>query len=640
MAALGAAIVFCCVAGFPNLYDKYLISRFVLAFGCLSLFFLFALVSKKELLIPKSWLFQLLVVTALYFGTSVAWATNTGEALFSLSTWLLALLVSVVFFNLLSTDYQAGRKVLWISCAIVLLVYLAFACFQMLSVEDFSFDQLYGVSGINGHKNLLSVMLFLLSVFLLGSIPFIKRWALKVVPLLLFAMAVIIIVMLKSRAALLGVIAAALWFGLTLVVHGVKPRFSRKLRTSVLVVSNVLALAFFIVGLRWFVGRSIPETANRSEVEYNMMSTSSLVERSILWDKTYQIVDKKPVFGYGIGNWQIHFPDASLKGLYRSDFWSIKFTKPHNEYLGVLSEGGYVGLVLFIAFLVSLVVSAFFAICETKDRKEFLFGAFVLSAFIGSYIDAMFDFPNSRVEHLIWMGISCAILLRFIVGEQRKSIQKGWYATLLLLSALGLMVGAYRFKGERHTFDMQQAMKRGDWAAMEQHSALAVSPFYTIDPLGMPMHWYLGKAMEKTGNPLALHCFRAAYRFAPYCRENLNDLGLEEYYMAHDMAAAEFCFREAIRISPGYLCSYFNLAYMYLDQNEVNEAHMVMDQVYMSEEMRDVLLKEAAFYESKNVEVTRQKIIGDYEATMRLRQTISQLEANEGSVTNVSSSER
>lgn len=582
---------------------------------------------------------MVLVALVLFFGLSVLWATNVGEAVFSLSNRLLMLLIIIVSYSLLSSDYCSVRKTLWICCGIILVVYLGFAFFQMLSIEDFSFEQLYSVSGINGHKNLLAVMLFLLSSFLLGSLPFIKRKFLKVIPLLLFVIAIALIVLLKSRAALLSMIAAVFFFGLLVVVHRLKPRFSRGVKVSILVASKLLVLAFFIVGLRWLVSRPIPHTANKSEVEYNIMSTSSLVERCIMWDKTYRIVDKHPVLGCGIGNWQIHFPDASLKGLYRCDFWNVNFTKPHNEYLGVLSEGGYLGFTLFIVFLVSLVVCSVFALSEVEDRKEFVFGALVLSTFIGSCVDAMFDFPNSRVEHIIWIGILCAILFRF-VGNQQRTIGKGFTVAFLLLSVLMVMVGCYRFKGERNTFAMQQALRQSDWVSMERYCNKAISVFYTVDPLGMPLHWYWGKAAEQNGNPWALSCLRKAYYYVPYCRENLNDLGLEEYYVAHNFPAAEFCFKEAIRISPGYLYSYFNLAYIYLDINKLNEAHMVADQIYMSEEMRDVMMEEAVFFEPYNAEAIRQKIQDDYEAAKQLRQSIFQFEANEGSVTNSSSSAR
>ena len=119
------------------------------------------------------------------------------------------------------------------------------------------------------------------------------------------------------------------------------------------------------------------------------------MERCLIWEKTYTLVDQRPLVGCGVGNWQIHFPDAGLKGLYRADVWNVNFTKPHNEYLGVLSETGYLGLLLYVAFLTSLVVLAFIALRKIPSRSDFLYGALVLSIFVGSCVNALFDFPTA-----------------------------------------------------------------------------------------------------------------------------------------------------------------------------------------------------------------------------------------------------
>ena len=353
-----------------------------------------------------------------------------------------------------------------------------------------------------------------------------------------------------------------------------------------------------------------------------MLSTSSLAERCLLWDKTYHIADKHPLTGCGIGNWQIHFPDAGLEGLYRSDVWNVNFTKPHNEYLGMLSETGYLGLLLYIIFLVSMTVGVFFALCKTQNRKEFLFGAIILSLFVGGCVNALFDFPNSRIEHVIWMGILMANLLHIIRQDQQKALGKGWNVVFLSVALMLLAIGGFRLKGDRNTFRMQQALKASDWKAVERYGHQALSVFYTIDPVGLPVQWYLGKAEKQMGNPQAINSFRKARRFAPYCKENLNDLGLAEYYTAHDLEKAEFCLKEAIRISPNYLYPYLNLAYIYLSENEPQKAKAVADGIYFDEHKRDVMKADAIFFEPFNAEAVRQKIDADYEATRMLYMAI------------------
>ena len=646
-ACIAFGIIASCVIWLPDLYDKFLIARFVAAAASLAILFLFALIGKKRWRIPDTPVFYIYLLFTLFCGCSILWATNTAEAIFAFSTQLLTPLIIIVFFSLLSTDRHVTQKALWVSAAIILAVYLFFAVIQLFHVESFSFEQLYRVSGINGHKNLLAAMLFVLSAFLLTAFSIFDNKLLKISSVVMFAIAVTAIILLKSRAVLLGLIVAGICFGIMLLLRVCyckeqtaalridyvessiceersNPYKSalRRAQGPQLILSIILVYAFITVGLRWFANRSVPHTSEKSEIEHHILSTSSLAERCLLWDKTYHIADKHPLTGCGFGNWQIHFPDAGLEGLYRSDVWNVNFTKPHNEYLSVLSETGYLGLLLYIIFLVSMTVSVFFALVKTRNRKEFLFGAIVLSIFVGGCVNALFDFPNSRIEHVIWMGILMANLLHIIRQDQQKALGKSWNMVFLSVALMLLAVGGFRLKGDRNTFRMQQALKANEWKAVERYGHQALSVFYTIDPVGLPVQWYLGKAEKQLGNPQASNSFRKAFHFAPYCKENLNDLGLTEYHTAHDLEKAEFCLKEAIRISPNYLYPYLNLAYIYLSENEPQKAKAVADGIYFDEHKRDVMKADAIYFEPFNTEAARQKIDADYEATRMLYMAI------------------
>ena len=622
ISCIALGVVACCLIWLPNIYDKFLIARFVAAATGLAILFLLALIGNKRWIVPNNPIFYIYLIFILLCGCSLFWATNTAEAIFAFGTQLLMPLLIIVFFSLLSTHWQLTRKALWISAAIILSIYLLFSIVQLFHVEGFSFEQLYRVSGLSGHKNLLAIMLFVLSAFLLTAFSVFENKWIKVLSVLVFVAVVGFIVLLKSRAVLLGIIIAACFFGVMGFVYKKTPSFSKRAKAITLFTSIVLVYAFLTIGLRWFADRSVPHTSEKSEIEHSLLSTSSLAERCLLWDKTYPIADKHSLAGCGIGNWQIHFPGEGLKGLYRADVWNVTFTKPHNEYLGVLSETGYVGLLLFVVFVVALVLRAFFALLETENRKDFLYGAIILSVFVGTCVNALFDFPFSRVEHLVWMDILVAILLKIIAKNQQITLGGGWNVVFLSVTLMLVIVGGFRLKGERNTFKMQQALVENDWKAVENHCQRAISFFYTIDPVGQPLHWYLGKAEKQMGNAQSIQSFRKAYRYAPYCKENLNDLGLAEYYLAHDFDKAEHCLKEAIRISPNYVYPYFNLAYIYLTENQLQKAKEVADALYFDEHKRDVMKADAAFFEPFNAEAARQKIDADYEATLQLRKTV------------------
>lgn len=602
-----------------NLYDPFLITRYVAASAALVILFLVALVVKKRWLIPRTPIFFLYLLYLLLTCCSLLWATNTAEAVFTASLVTMGFLVTLASYTLLGKRPETFRKTLWIVAAVVLVADLAVAVVQLSQVDDLSYQQLYRVIGLNGHKNLLSVMLFVLSGFLLTAAPFIKNKVLKALPVVGFILSMTLVFLLKSRAVALSALIAIAVFGLLLWLHRRKVPFSKTAETATLVVTLVLAVAFVTLGLRWFAHRNVPHTAERSQVETQLLSTSSLVERCLIWDKTYRIADQRPLLGHGAGNWQVHFPDAGLKGLYRTDLWNVSFTKPHNEYLGVLAELGYPGLLLYLAFLVALILRSFFALCRTSDRHDFLSGAIVLSLFVGCCVNACFDFPNSRVEHLCWMGVFTAVMFRCIAQKPEKALHHAWNLPFLCLSVLMLVVGVFRFHGEMATGKMQQAMKAGDWQAMRRYSADARSVFYTLDPVGQPLRWYQGKAEKRLNDPQSLASFREAHHDAPFNKEVLNDLGLAEYHDAHNTDGAICAFEEAIRISPNYLYPYLNLAYLYLAEHDPGKARDVAERIDFDETKRDILLRDAPFFEPDNVEAVRQKIEADYHAVLQLR---------------------
>lgn len=626
---IGIILIICCVVGYGNLYNKFLMPRFVLTSLSLLALFLFAIFSRKTIRVPKSNTFYIYSVVIVLSGLSVIWSVNFGEAVFQVCQSMMGLMVCLAFFNFLADEYLATKKILWISAAIILIVYLLFAIIQLFGLHDTSFVQLYAVTGINAHKNMLSIMLFMLSSFLLTALPNTDNKFLKTIFIMFFGLSIFVIVFLKSRAVILCFIVSTIVFLILYLLHIRKPTCSNRFKIITVIISVVLAFLFFTVLLRYFASAMASRTYEQSEIQTSIASTASLVERFTLWSKTYYVVDKHPFIGCGAGNWQICFPDAGLKGLNRADYWNINFTKPHNEYMGILAEYGYVGLFLFLAFVCSLVVFSGFAIIETNDKKEFIFGAITLSIVCGCCVNAFFDFPNSRIEHVVWMGILYAVLFCFMVKKterlESKNIGKIGNFVSLVLAVLMVIDGAIRFKGERDTVGMQLALRRNDWRNVERISSTAVSLLYTLDPVGMPLHWYHGQSLKAMGNPNAINSFAKAYNNVPFCKENLNDLGIDEYYTAGNYEQAKFLLHEAIRISPNYIYPYLNLACIYLGENDFRKAKEVIDMVDFDEEKCGFLKSEAGIFEPYNIEAEKQRIDADYDAVVIIRHIIDSL---------------
>ena len=531
-------------------------------------------------------------------------------------------MIMILAYNALILKQRPTYIALIISCVIVLVVYVFAGIWQYLHITGTSFTELYDISGINGHKNLLSAMLFLLSSFLLTVIPFLKNRIAKTIPIAIYVLSLIFVVILKSRATLLGFIVSIVFFVMIVILHKKNIVLKRKSKLIISAIAVVITFVFLTVILRKASNSIIEKSSEGSQTEYNILSASSMYERLALWDNTYKLSDQRPILGCGLGNWKIDMPSVGTLNLYRSDVWNINFVRPHNEFLGILSECGYITLVIYLIYLCSIVVFSLFAICELKDKRDFILGAVSLSIFVGANIISMFDFPNERIEFVIWINIIIGIL--FVMLTRNKST-KGFNYLFLILSVLFTIMGFYRYIGEYYTYDMQQAIKTRDFNSTIKYSQKSISPFFNIDPIGNPIQWYKGHALLMKGDTRAKYSLRKAYKDAPYCKQNLNDLGFVTYYEDHDLELAEYYLRQSMKISPNYFYSGFNLTTIFIHEKEYNRARMVLDLMYTDEEKRDMLLRDAQFYAPDNLEYETSRIKYDYDTRMHLQQYVDSL---------------
>lgn len=624
----GILIVAGCIAFDMLSGTAFFAVRHLIVAAGLLLFFGVKSFSSRPTVVPKSKVYYAYIVSLAAIGLSMISAVNIGESLSVYSKYVMTFLLVILFYNLFNHDEKAARKTLYVGSVAVLVAYLLMSFVQLSYVEDSSFESLYKVTGLSGHKTFLTIMLFVLSSFVLAYVAEAKRKSCKWLSVTLFAVSFALVVILKSRAVMLSYFGAALIFAIMFFIWKKRFSFSEKSKLWTTAAVFVVAILFFAVGLRLLLKADVPETAEESMSEYAYYSTSSLYERFILWDKTYKMVDDRPLTGCGVGNWQVVFPDCGLSELYTADFWNVNFTRPHNEFLGLLAECGYVTFFVYMLFVISLIMMSFFAICKTDDRRDFLFGAVVLSAFVGCCVNSFFSFPSDKTEYFIWKAAMCAVLFTYITknenGFSNLKLNTLWKSVFVVILTLVVVVSFFRYKGERRSAEAADAMKNNDWnTALKCHEE-AVSAFYTIDNNGFPVNWYIGKAKEQLGLSGSLADYRKAHDDMPFCKQNLNDFGAAEYACGNRDAAVSH-FEKAMHVSRGFLYPYFNLSFIYLKENELDKASEVISAIKMDENVRNILIKDAKFFKPDDLEETVKRIENEYQTTMKLRRTLDHL---------------
>lgn len=550
----------------PSLADisnvvRFSCMAFVLMLGCL-----FSVYSKQVPVTVGTVAFALFV---LFQAVSMLWAVNRAEALFDVSKWVMALFVILFSYNLFRR-YPAKSVVMMVYVsAIVCVVSLAVAIIQAVRIGDLSGANRYGIVSLFTHKGTYSMLMLLTLLFPIMGL----RLGLKKIRFMS------IIVMVVQIGILLFLQARAVWLAgmaILLTMLLLWPFRCRDVKTQgrlagTLILASVMALVL-VGGSRYFANLHLPGPDQRE----GLFSNASVYERQSLWRMTFRMIDKRPLAGCGAGNWKVCYPEASVRDVFSIDMLDYQFVRPHNDFLRVLSETGYVSLVFLMLAFSSLIVNAVI-VAGNRQRYGEMAGTAV-ALFIGVMVFAIFDFPFDRMELLFWISIMCGAIIAFT--DLRRQISNKMIINVVggVILAFVFFVGISHWRSESYYSEIVNHIHRGDWKTVEHLSKKARTLFCNLTPKAIPYAYYEAMAQEYLHKP-ALETYRMALHDSPYNKKILNDLGRLEYVVNHDIETAIFYLEESIRISPGYSYAYFNLAQVYLQENQKEKAAELLQQL-------------------------------------------------------------
>lgn len=516
---------------------------------------------------------------------SIFWANTSSESLFENSKLVMALFVFAFSIHWLKKDKDYFLNSLGKISVIIVFIELLLVVYQLSIVRSFSKEAMYDIYGANSHKNLLSSFLFINLFFLIRNIKhFSKAWKLLSVISLIINLAIIILI--RTKAVWMAIVIALVLYGVILLINRIKWQLNSKcLIISLIVIANL----FFIFIQPQIIKRGI----NFNEVQLSSKKTELDNERLQLWDKTYHMIQQHPLIGVGSGNWQIHFPDATLSGMYRAEDLNFTFQRPHNDILWLISETGFIGFNLFLVFIISLLVFLIHGIKLLQQKNESYFDLVLCILTIAGYLTAsFFDFPKERIEHTIWITIVFAFAY-YLIKEHSplKSIfeinlTKTHYmlSSVLLLSVI--VIGSNRYKGEYYTRKLYDFKKRNDNIGVIRESKKAINFAYTIDPTSLPIKWYSGNSYAILGNFQASKTdLQEAFELTPYNRNVVNDLA-SAYASNNQIDSAKKYYLEAKRISPRFDDPKLNLAAIYFNEKQFARADTCLKSLLHDSERR------------------------------------------------------
>lgn len=94
-------------------------------------------------------------------------------------------------------------------------------------------------------------------------------------------------------------------------------------------------------------------------------ATSALSSRAYIWEKSFDLIEEKPWFGYGLDTFLYHFPHFNLDARAGISTERIIVDKPHSSYLDLLFGVGLVGFMMVV-----IIIGYFFKVVILQIRKQ------------------------------------------------------------------------------------------------------------------------------------------------------------------------------------------------------------------------------------------------------------------------------
>jgi O-antigen ligase len=313
------------------------------------------------------------------------------ERQFGLLTWLAPLALfaaSLVALRSRARQERFVQVLVWSSAPIV-----AYGLLQALGGDPFAWDS-DGASAVlatMGRSNFLGAYLVLTTpLTAAATLTAAKRWPLA----LLLAGQLIVLVLTRARAAWLGLLAAAIAFGLSWLVVSGRRRLAGRLVLLGLLLLAILASLLLLFGL--------PAALTEG---------GSTAARLTIWKATLPLIGQRPLLGYGPDGMQLAFQGVFPPELVYYQGRHLVVDRAHNLVLDITVNAGLLGLAAFMFLLWRAGRLMWRGLDSTADRDRLLLLAGIAAALVGHLVELQVSFETVATAAIFWLLLALGISL-------------------------------------------------------------------------------------------------------------------------------------------------------------------------------------------------------------------------------------
>ncbi|MBM4152678.1 MAG: O-antigen ligase family protein, partial [Kiritimatiellaceae bacterium] len=335
----------------------------------------------------------------------------------------------------------SDREIFWISLLVVMLAVALYSLAQHKTAPNLLFGveryttywddgRLGGTYQCPNHiAHLFQMWLPLCIVFLF--IPQFS-WFWRICFAYALPMFLMLIYQTQSRAGILGAVAA---LGTTFLLMLL--RKSRRLFWIALLASPLLGFA--VLGGLWTAS---PMFRDRMEPVISVLKSAKAGDwesvvavdfRPQTWADTLTMIKDQPITGFGPGNYALIYEDYR----HRCKAVRVETVHPHNEYLELLAEYGWIGCGLVLCILISVSIPLIRLIITAPRLYHAWPAVALLGAMAGTAVHGLFDFelhifPNALMLALL-AGCTVAPIVQTQIEKSASVPVKLWMMPLRIL---------------------------------------------------------------------------------------------------------------------------------------------------------------------------------------------------------------
>lgn len=372
---------------------------------------------------------------------SLFWSTNVPEGLAVWLNWLAAGILFFVIYNLIRDTIDI-KIFLFLSVLPTIFIVLV-GLNQFLETSLFDYPQIIGPAVTFGNKNMMiDALIPLLPVALYLTIQnHFSSLYIKIFGAFLYGAGVVLVLLSETRAGILAIAFQLFFYLIGCLFLLIKSNDTLKLKKRFIYINSgalLLSLLLFFstvhfkneINSKRGVGNIV--TANKmlervktifqtkAEDQWVLQKgnkdialkpiSDSRTMRLVTWQNTLVMFLDRPILGFGLFNWQIHY------GEYRNAYWNDPVYRPgmsmvevHNDYLQILVDLGIPGALLAL-FLMYLNVYSLIRIFIKGNEEDIKLAIILGLGLFGIHLVALFSFPFERSVPIILFFLYSAFL--------------------------------------------------------------------------------------------------------------------------------------------------------------------------------------------------------------------------------------